>query len=950
MQRMFSAVVIWVCLLAAGAGAEERELLDGKNRFLDGSIDFSKAKITPSTFLIDSFEDTTTFSNPDEKKRAWGVDGGTTIEASTEHATGGKTSLKATFPSKAATLAYRRGTGGWGNPETDQLAMFSGQIIFNDELRLNVFNAETRPLKLTFHIGKPFTFDLKPGANEISMKTVDMVDFAYRVNTLLSTTKITVDTDKPATLFLDEFRWIGPGLGENLIKHAKCFDAGNCTEEGLRPYFLRLGSTTAYTKERGYGWEKPNTEEFGYNNATMLSLGGSGRQPHDQLHRALILRVTSPLLVDIPAGKYRVHWVEGHIFAYPGANLACDYSVSLKVGDKVVPVRKAAKDFAERIRYFNGRDRIDYMPGEDRWLTYMAPCYSPLEADIESTGDQLKLEFLTTPAERANLAFLIIYPVDKAGVIEPELAHLWNDIRFRFNKMSFDHVTPQLAQTMNLPGLHPEFINPAEAAARAKTLETLPAAKAGVLVFNRDCVEEVYPTTVPVADSIASEVSTAATPGEIASLSINLYAMKDVSELKVELAEFTSADGRKIAKDRCDLRFVRYSHRMSGQTSHGDWKFMILPWFMVYRDTIAMKKGMSVRYWLNVDLPADATPGKYTATATVSGKDVPAISLKLNLEVLPLKLDAVPADIEFSTLWTVAQEWAPTPDGGYGGLTLRMDPAQAKIWAATLKEATLKRCAAELNLIKRYGMNLVYTRESEGFKCKEFFPGGFLTLPPDLAKLLPMVDFKNVANRTYALSEERATIHKFDEATINAAKAGGKKPVLFGPPKNWSDIQQEYGIYRFCSGFFLWRMGAYGCLYDPWQCNWGDPYHPFDNHCGEWGSLCVPSSSADWPTLNKSVVLEGIREGIVDYRYLVTLERLIKENAGKPAAAAAQKYLDELRSSITPKATQYLAPAGNWNGGWDNSWHQKDTAWKGKDYAKAREQLALHLAALQGAK
>ena len=55
-------------------------------------------------------------------------------------------------------------------------------------------------------------------------------------------------------------------------------------------------------------------------------------------------------------------------------------------------------------------------------------------------------------------------------------------------------------------------------------------------------------------------------------------------------------------------------------------------------------------------------------------------------------------------------------------------------------------------------------------------------------------------------------------------------------------MQQEAGIYRFCSGFFLWRLGAGGCVYDPWRADWGDPYHPFDNHVGEWGSLCVPAN------------------------------------------------------------------------------------------------------------
>jgi hypothetical protein len=678
----------------------------------------------------------------------------------------------------------------------------------------------------------------------------------------------------------------------------------------------------------------------------MTSFGSSGRQPHDQLLRSMVFRVSSPLLVDLPPGKYRVHWVEGHIFAYPSANLACDYAVSLKVGDKITPVRKAAQDLAERIRYFYQRDRVDYIPGEDRWSRYMADCFSPLEGDVENTGPQLKLEIHTQPANRSNLAFLIIYPIDKANVIEPEIAALWQDIRSRFNQLTFMPVTPQMAQTMRLPGLHEELVNPSAATKRAETLAALPTAKDGLVIFQRDCAEEVYPDTVPAAEHIVSEISTAGAPGEIASLAINLHALKDFSGVQIQLDEFTSPDGKKIARDRSDLRFARYSHRMSGQQSHGDWKFMIMPWFLVYRDEIELKKSMSVRYWLNVDVPPQTSAGKYTATARISAKGLAPKTIKLHIDVWPIKLDPAPADVEFSTLWTMSLEWAPTPDGGWLGKTLRMDPVEAQKWSKTLSEATLQRCAAELKLMKRYGLNLVYSRMSEP-KFREFKGGGaWLELTPDIAGILPMVELSTVATRSYVAGDPYGSLYKFDETNVNAAKAGGKKPVLFGPPKGWSDIQQEYGIYRFCSGFFLWRLGANGCVYDPWQSNWGDPYHPFDNHCSEWGSLCVPASH-DWPTLNPSVVLEGIREGITDYRYLVTLERLIKEKAGQPAAAAAQQYLDGLRKSIQPAGTHYFAPAGNYNGGWDNTWHQKDTAWKASDYAEARKQIATHIAALQ---
>ncbi|MFB3893063.1 MAG: hypothetical protein ACE15C_13680 [Phycisphaerae bacterium] len=914
-------------LMASLALGEDRSLFDVKNRFLDGSMDGSKTKLVPSTFIIDSFEDI------EATKRDWRfVDAD--IEASDKNVTDGKSSLKVTFKGKDSEAQYKRGTAGWGDAKTEKLAAWSLQLIFHDEARIDVFNPQDRNVKLAVTMGKPFSFDLKPGRNEVAIRTRDMVDAVYRSTGILSTTKIAVEGDKPVTLFLDNFRWIGPGLGENLVKFGKCLDCGS-VEELCRGGFKPLGSSTAYTNQRGYGWDKPSDVEFAYDGQKMISFTSTGRQPHDELFRDMVVRAQGPLLVDLPDGKYRVHWVEGNIFPYPNANLACDYDLSIKVGDKITPIRKAAKDFAERARYIYGRDRADYLPGEDKWKKYLSDWFSPWECDVEVKGGQLKLEFLTDPPGRANLDFILIYPVDKAGVIEPEVAALWNDIRSRFNDLSYQQATVEMAKKMHLPGLHDEFVDPDAAARREKAVAALPAAKDGLVAFARDGVEEVYPDTVPAPESVTNEVSALGPPGEIASMSINLHALKDIKGLKVELGDFASPDGGKIKRADCDLRFVRYSYRMSGQQSHGDWKYMIMPWFLVQRDSIEMTGGMSVRWWLNIGVPADAKPGKYTATARISGDGLAAKDIKLTLDVPPIKLDPVPRDIEFSTLWSIRQEWAPIPDGGYYGLSTRMDPAKAKKWAETLRDRMIERSAAEFKLMKRYGLNLIYNRSE--MKEVSVVP---IDLPADVAAILPMVDMKDAAARKYV-----ASLRDITEENVRQAKAGGKNPVLFGPPKGWCDIQQEAGIYRLGSGFFLWRIGAGGCLYDPWQDNWGDPYHPFDNHSGEWGSLCVPAST-NWPTLNPSVVLEGIREGILDYRYIVTLERLASQNEGKPAAAEAKAYLAKLRESIQPEASAYFQLVGA-GGGWDQTWHQKDAAWTGKQFAEARREISRLIAAMQ---
>jgi hypothetical protein len=80
-----------------------------------------------------------------------------------------------------------------------------------------------------------------------------------------------------------------------------------------------------------------------------------------------------------------------------------------------------------------------------------------------------------------------------------------------------------------------------------------------------------------------------------------------------------------------------------------------------------------------------------------------------------------------------------------------------------------------------------------------------------------------------------------------------------------------------------------------------------------------------------------------------------KESSCRPAKAC----LDKLHESIKGDGAYYFVGVGadsGWQneiepkGGWCNTWHQRDTCWKGKDYADARRHIAEYIAKLQGGK
>jgi hypothetical protein len=131
---------------------------------------------------------------------------------------------------------------------------------------------------------------------------------------------------------------------------------------------------------------------------------------------------------------------------------------------------------------------------------------------------------------------------------------------------------------------------------------------------------------------------------------------------------------------------------------------------------------------------------------------------------------------------------------------------------------------------------------------------------------------------------------------------------------------------RFTWGFGFWRS-EFTCLI-PWhyQAPVGNPYNDFDSTYGDW--CCAyprqsgPISTQRW---------EAVREGIDDYRYLYTLERLVAEGRGPRAVREeAGAWLAELRVSIKPQAS-----------------YTQDGPWDGATYEKHRRRAAEYILKLQ---
>ncbi len=125
----------------------------------------------------------------------------------------------------------------------------------------------------------------------------------------------------------------------------------------------------------------------------------------------------------------------------------------------------------------------------------------------------------------------------------------------------------------------------------------------------------------------------------------------------------------------------------------------------------------------------------------------------------------------------------------------------------------------------------------------------------------------------------------------DAATYGFDFWVYNGP--TWSYIPAKS---RFNIGYRTWWQGAKGHLVWDYAVFWGGgmPLNPLSNPDGVHAHEIIPDLSGPIST----TTWEAIREGIDDIKYIRTLELLIAAHPGTTEAAAAQAYLDGLKSDI----------------------------------------------------
>ncbi|MGA2032329.1 MAG: hypothetical protein ABSG68_08750 [Thermoguttaceae bacterium] len=164
----------------------------------------------------------------------------------------------------------------------------------------------------------------------------------------------------------------------------------------------------------------------------------------------------------------------------------------------------------------------------------------------------------------------------------------------------------------------------------------------GYLLFARPTVEPVYPNTRPRADERLEALVAFAAPGQFEPVTLALYTVRPLENLKVRVSPLACAAGE-IPADRIEVRLGTYWN--VGYPSYTTVNTYRRTPELLERATVHSSPAAECqRYWLTIHVPEDAKPGLYQGTVTLwdDGFDR-ALSIPIALRVLGFHLTKDPA-------------------------------------------------------------------------------------------------------------------------------------------------------------------------------------------------------------------------------------------------------------------------------------------------------------------
>ncbi len=216
----------------------------------------------------------------------------------------------------------------------------------------------------------------------------------------------------------------------------------------------------------------------------------------------------------------------------------------------------------------------------------------------------------------------------------------------------FDDLSLEPTDIKEIP--HTRYVDPAPMPSL-----TAEEQERGYVVFKTNYLDMIFPQTIPARQDMNAVLKAFASPGEYEPISFAIRAQRDIGDVRVALASL-SLDAPASTLREIDVRPVRFLLKKP-HYSRVEW--MSVPAFLEKREFVPVAADTTQPFWITIRVPADARPGMYRGQLSISPSKAPALSVPVEFEVLPIKLED-PADAAFG-MYDNDKWYGDDPDGLY---------------------------------------------------------------------------------------------------------------------------------------------------------------------------------------------------------------------------------------------------------------------------------------------
>jgi len=764
---------------------------------------------------------------------------------------------------------------------------------------------------------------LFPGTNELVMPTQSVVGEKSSPGRGLLRDQITslsfsLPDGVSTNIYVDHIRLERDSLITHQFEGLYAFDFGPF-DSPLMAGMTRASTSMLYSEDRG----------FGFSNATLWLVYRADVLQPDALYRDFVNIEAGDFVVDLTNGVYHVflnvdspggYWGEMPVFSNRTIQ-----AEGIEISQDTMDRDGAISNY---FRFSDSEDRYS----DNVFDKYFDEIFQEKEFDVEITDGQLNLTF-EGPNWANSLSTVIIYPTNKAVEGAAYLEALREARRFEF-----DHFFKRVLHADTTTNL----VLTAEEEARGYALFAVPTDV------------EVYPNTMPTREQCVTNLTRFGFSEETEPVPFSIRADRDLDQVAATITNDLQQGSNSIPISAIKIGYI--SNRLKRMAADGS-SYTVAPRYVMNTNAVEISAEETRRFWITIRPPLGTPAGTYTGQITLTTNGVPSETLDLEFDVIsatPLESVDIPVGgfgweirglpwyddemtnyydaldlqcmelMQQSGLTTFSTSLEMTNSGSYTNLTLDfiradqvMDMAKSNNMQRVVSYGTSSAFGSDIALYTPQTSLFGFSTQSNFYShifglvqdhsiTENWLPITFIicdepTGDGDIANAIAMagllspyksdqIDFYGITSMT--------TNYTTNHQELVEALPG----TSYNLHDEWSiDIATtNHGTWSFYNGGSRWNFGHYMFMLKQnyemhyriawhWNINVGDPYFALDCREDDYSWVNVNTRGE----LVESMAFQEIREGVDDYRYLLTLQNLVNSNPTHTAAIEGQILLDQ---------------------------------------------------------